>query len=120
MPLKGDSTPSVLFKTPRTYLLEDQRFLRGLILQWGTKDAGPELLNEVHIMLVDIFPGLVLGHAKLDPVWKDDAFVFRVERFGTWFVTGSFTIWRVITRKFDMILSQQCLREREIQKHVLT
>src|SRR5712691_9927573 len=102
---QSDSAPlNVLFKRPRTYLLEHQRFLRDVMLQWSTKDTRPELLNKSHIIQVNLFPGIVLGHAKLGPVWKDNAFVFWVERFSTWMITGSFTTWRLITRSLDMTL----------------
>jgi hypothetical protein len=55
-------TPSnMLFKRPKTYLIKQWRSLRGVILEWITKDTRPELLDEVHIIQVDLFPEIVLG-----------------------------------------------------------
>jgi len=49
-------------------------------VQWFTKDTGPELLDKLCILQVNLFPGIVLGHAKLDPIWKEDLLEFRVKR----------------------------------------
>jgi len=125
--LKSDSAPSkrhqkgtahrrkeivylnMLIKRQTTYLLL-QEFLCDIKLQLFTKDTRPEILDKIHIVQANFPPGIILGHAKLGPVWKQDGSELQVEKL------GSFTRQLPVMRSLDVILSRH-LCEPEIERN---
>jgi len=77
-----------------------------IILQWFAEDTRPELLDKLCIILVNLFPRVVLGHAKLDPVWKDNLLEFRVQRLRMWITTRNLDV--VLRRYVDNV----CISEK--------